>query len=102
MKLYAAVGASEVSVEQVNFGCNQKLTLPAGQVGGIDFILNQGAGQVVLLIDKAPKVSTGSLVGIIVGSIVGVIAIGLGIYCCIKKKRANLSRQYEQLNNSAN
>ncbi len=102
MKLYAAVGASEVSVEQVNFGCNQKLTLPAGQVGGIDFILDQGAGQVVLLIDKAPLVSSGALIGIIAGSIVGVIAIGLGIYCCIKKKRENLSREFERLNNSAN
>ena len=90
--------------QQVDFVCNAYTyrTLPAGQMVLFDSILDQGTGYVLLKFSKfdtpqspSSGFSTGELVGIILGSVFGVVALGLGIYCCIKKKKEKLSAQYD-------
>ncbi len=91
MKFYVALGPNQDSIKQVNFGCNQKVILPAGQVGGIDFILDQGSEQVVVSVEKVTPspstpysgLGTGALIGIIIGSVLGGAAIAFLISCLI-------------------
>jgi hypothetical protein len=91
MKFYAAVGANPDSVKQVSVGCNQKVILPAGQAGGIDFILDQGSEVVAVSVDKVTPspstpssgLGTGALIGIIVGSVLGGAAIAFLISCLL-------------------
>ncbi len=91
MKFYAALGPNQDSIKQVNVGCNQKVILPAGQVGGIDFILDQGSEVVVLSIEKVTPspstpssgLSTGAFIGIIIGSVIGGAAISFLISCLL-------------------
>lgn len=62
-------------MSQVDFGCNQNVTLPAGQVGGIAFILDSGMEQVVLNISKksassSARLGTGAIIGVLIGSLI--------------------------------
>ncbi len=78
------------------------MTLPAGQMVLFDSILDEATPGVTINLDfskfntqSSSGLSTGELVGIILGSVFGVVALGLGIYCCIKKRKAKLSAQYD-------
>ncbi len=53
---------------------------------------------VTLIVDKAPKLSTGALIGIIVGGVALVVLIGVGIFCFIKKRKAKVTATYDKLN----
>ncbi len=99
MKLYAFTDViGGLNVQQPAFSCSEKFTLTAGYVAYIDLILDQGSAEVTLIVDKAPKLSTGALIGIIVGGVALAVLIGVGIYCFIKKRKAKLTAEYEKLN----
>ena len=76
-QLYAAVGATLVSVDQVDFGCGKQVTLPAGYVGGIDFILNSGSELATILVDVT---SNALKMSISVGLAFAATVIGLVLF----------------------
>ena len=89
VKAFAAVGDDQTSVSQIDAGCGKSFTLKNGQVGGIDVYLDSGSEVAIIRITAIKSLSTEVIIGIAIGSLVLLAAIGFGIYCCIKKRRGS-------------
>ncbi len=99
MKMYAAIGNSKDSIKEVSVGCGQTVSLPAMQSTYINFILPKAKEDVTVKVKPDPGTSSSSKLAIIIGSVVGgLVIVGLGTYCFIKKRNQNL---YEKLNGNS-
>lgn len=106
LKAFAGVGTSIVSVNEVSFSCGNKLTLPAHEVGGIDFVLLKGAGKniAVIKIDLAHEgggggdgggLGIGAIIGISVG---GLAVVGIAVFLIFRCRNKKIGGHYDQLN----
>ncbi|TNV82316.1 hypothetical protein FGO68_gene356 [Halteria grandinella] len=60
IKAYAGLGKNSSTIKLANFGCGQSITLPNGQVGGVDLSLNSGAEAATLRVTTTTTTDTSS------------------------------------------
>ena len=89
-KTYAMAGSSISTVALVSFPCGGTFESAPNSVGGVTVIANSGDAQFTLSVALSPEkgLSTGAIVGIVVGGLVLLGGVIVGGVCFLKKKRS--------------
>ena len=90
-KTYAMAGSNQATVALVSFPCGGSFEAPPNSVGGVTVISNSGDASFTLTVALPTDdgLSTGAIVGIVVGGLVLLVGGIVGAVCLLKKKKQN-------------